>query len=96
MVKESQGTRHIDYSFAREMAPFYIDSMVIPAYSPKVRDRLELQKICTPEEARAFSRAWQQWGRDLPDAGDPRSVGLNGSSWGKNGAESGQCGSWSG
>src|ERR1019366_1256889 len=34
MVKESQGTRNIDYSFAREMVPFYIDSMVIPADSP--------------------------------------------------------------
>jgi putrescine transport system substrate-binding protein len=113
MVKESQGTRNIDYSFAREMVPFYIDSMVIPADSPnpaaalafidfvmrpevsasvtrfigfatanaaalpllepavrdntviypppKIRDRLELQKVYTPEEARAFSRAWQQF-----------------------------------
>jgi putrescine transport system substrate-binding protein len=113
MVKESQGVRHIDYSFAREMVPFYIDSMVIPADSPnpaaalafidfvmqpevsasvtrfigfatanaaalpylepavrdnaviypppKIRDRLELQKVYAPEEARAFSRAWQQF-----------------------------------
>ncbi len=113
MIKESQGSRKIDYSFGREMVPFYIDSMVIPADSPnpaaalafinfvmqpevsasvtrfigfatanaaalpylepavrdntviypppQIRDRLELQKVYTPEEARAFSRAWQQF-----------------------------------
>ena len=31
MVAESHGSIRIDYSFAREMVPFYIDSMVIPA-----------------------------------------------------------------
>jgi putrescine transport system substrate-binding protein len=34
MVSESQGHLHIDYSFLREMVPFYIDSMVIPADAP--------------------------------------------------------------
>jgi len=34
MVNESHGSIKIDYSFAREMVPFYIDSMVIPADSP--------------------------------------------------------------
>jgi putrescine transport system substrate-binding protein len=34
MVSESQGQVKIDYSFAREMVPFYIDNMVIPADSP--------------------------------------------------------------
>lgn len=34
MVNESHGSIRIDYSFAREMVPFYIDSMVIPADSP--------------------------------------------------------------
>jgi putrescine transport system substrate-binding protein len=34
MVSESQGKVKIDYSFTREMVPFYIDNMVIPADSP--------------------------------------------------------------
>ncbi len=34
MVSESHGSIKIDYSFAREMVPFYIDNMVIPADSP--------------------------------------------------------------
>jgi len=34
MVNESHGSIKIDYSFAREMVPFYIDNMVIPADSP--------------------------------------------------------------
>jgi putrescine transport system substrate-binding protein len=33
MVNESHGSVKIDYSFAREMVPFYIDNMVIPADS---------------------------------------------------------------
>jgi putrescine transport system substrate-binding protein len=33
MVGESRGSIKIDYSFAREMVPFYIDNMVIPADS---------------------------------------------------------------
>jgi putrescine transport system substrate-binding protein len=117
MVKESHGSRVIDYAFAREMVPFYIDSMVIPADSPnaaaalafidfamrpdesaavtrfigfatanaaalpllepgvrdniviyppsKVRDRFELQKIYTAEEARAFNRVWLQFKSEL-------------------------------
>jgi putrescine transport system substrate-binding protein len=110
MVNESQGNVKIDYSFAREMVPFYIDSMVIPADSPNpaaaqafinfamrpeisasvtrfigfatanaaalpylepavrnntliypppaVRSRFMLQRVYTPEETRAFTRAW--------------------------------------
>jgi putrescine transport system substrate-binding protein len=110
MVGESHGNIRIDYSFAREMVPFYIDNMVIPADSPNpaaaqafinfvmrpeisasvtrfigfatgnaaalpllepavrnntiiyppaaVRERFELQAVYTPEEARAFTRAW--------------------------------------
>ena len=110
MVAESHGTIKIDYSFAREMVPFYIDSMVIPADSPNpaaaqafinfvmrpeasasvtrfigfatanaaavplleppvrdnaiiyppaaIRARMELQPVYTPEETRAFTRAW--------------------------------------
>jgi putrescine transport system substrate-binding protein len=110
MVNESQGNVKIEYSFAREMVPFYIDSMVIPADSPNpsaalafinfvmrpeisasvtrfigfatanaaavplleptvrsntliypppaIRQRFELQPVYTPEEARAFTRAW--------------------------------------
>jgi putrescine transport system substrate-binding protein len=110
MVGESHGNVKIDYSFAREMVPFYIDNMVIPADSPNpaaalafinfvmrpeisasvtrfigfatgnaaavpllepavrnntivypppaVRQRLELQNAYTPEETRAFTRAW--------------------------------------
>jgi putrescine transport system substrate-binding protein len=34
MVNESHGNVKIEYSFAREMVPFYIDNMVIPADSP--------------------------------------------------------------
>jgi putrescine transport system substrate-binding protein len=110
MVAESHGNINVGYSFAREMVPFYIDSMVIPADSPnpggaaafidfvmrpeisasvtrfigfatanaaavplleppvrdntiiyppaEVRARFELQKVYTPEESRAFDRAW--------------------------------------
>ncbi len=34
MVNESHGKVRIEYSFAREIVPFYIDNMVIPADSP--------------------------------------------------------------
>jgi putrescine transport system substrate-binding protein len=113
MVSESHGSVTLDYSFAREMVPFYIDSMVIPADSPNpaaalafinfvmrpeisasvtrfigfatansaavpllepairgnaliypppdVRSRFELQRVYTPEETRAFTRAWLQF-----------------------------------
>jgi putrescine transport system substrate-binding protein len=113
MVNESQGRIRIDYSFAREMVPFYIDNMVIPADSPNaaaaqtfinfamrpdisasvtrfigfatanaaavpllepavrnntliypppaIRSRLELQKVYSPEETRAFTRAWSMF-----------------------------------
>src|SRR3984957_9363424 len=110
MVNESHGKVKIEYSFTREMVPFYIDNMVIPADSPNpaaafafinfvmrpevsasvtrfigfatanaaalpflepsirsntliypppaIRDRFELQRVYTPEETRAFTRAW--------------------------------------
>jgi putrescine transport system substrate-binding protein len=110
MVNESHGSVKIDYSFAREMVPFYIDNMSIPADSPNpaaalafinfvmrpeisasvtrfigfatanaaavpllepavrnntliypppaIRSRFELQRVYTPEETRAFTRAW--------------------------------------
>ena len=109
-VNESHGGIRIDYSFAKEMVPFYIDSMVVPADSPNpngaaafidfvmrpeasasvtrfigfatanaaalpllepavrdntviyppadVRERFELQKVYSPDESRAFNRAW--------------------------------------
>src|ERR1700680_1195713 len=34
MVNESHGSVRLEYSFVREMVPFYIDNMVIPADSP--------------------------------------------------------------
>jgi putrescine transport system substrate-binding protein len=110
MIGESQGKVKLDYAFAREIVPFYIDSMVIPADSPNsagalafinfvmrpeisasvtrfigfasanagavplletsvranaivypppaIRARFELQSAYTPEETRAFTRAW--------------------------------------
>jgi len=110
MVSESHGKVKIEYSFTREMVPFYIDNMVIPADSPNpaaalafinfvmrpeisasvtrfigfatanaaavpflepavrgntliypppaIRSRFELQRVYTPEETRAFTRAW--------------------------------------
>jgi putrescine transport system substrate-binding protein len=113
MVGESHGSIKIDYAFAREMVPFYIDSMVIPADSPnpngaaafidfvmrpevsasvtrfigfatanaaampllepavrdntviyppaEVRERFELQKVYSPDESRAFNRAWMEF-----------------------------------
>jgi putrescine transport system substrate-binding protein len=113
MVSESHGNIKIEYSFAREMVPFYIDSLVIPADSPNpaaalafinfvmrpeisasvtrfigfatgnaaavpllepavrnntiiyppaaIRERFEFQAVYTPEEARAFTRAWSSF-----------------------------------
>src|SRR5450631_3375260 len=110
MVNESHGNVKLDYSFSREMVPFYIDSLVIPADSanpaaalafinfvmrpeisasvtrfigfatanaaavpllepairsntivyppPAIRQRFEFQAVYSPEEARAFTRAW--------------------------------------
>jgi putrescine transport system substrate-binding protein len=109
-VSEAHGNIKLEYSFVREMVPFYIDSMVIPADSPnsagalafinfvmrpevsasvtryigfatanavavplldaavrgntvvyppaEIRRRFELQNAYTPDEARAFTRAW--------------------------------------
>jgi putrescine transport system substrate-binding protein len=110
MVSEMHGQVKLEYSVTREMVPFYIDNMVIPADSPNpaaalafinfvmrpeisasvtrfigfatanaaavpllepavrgntliypppaIRSRFELQRVYTPEEARAFTRAW--------------------------------------
>ncbi len=110
MVNESHGRAKIEYAFAREMVPFYIDNLVIPADSPNpaaaltfinfvmrpeisasvtrfigfatanaaavpllepavrgntliypppaIRNRFELQRVYTPDETRAFTRAW--------------------------------------
>jgi putrescine transport system substrate-binding protein len=110
MVNESHGNVKIDYSFPREIVPFYIDNMVIPVDSPNptaalafinfvmrpeisasvtrfigfatanaaampllepavrnntiiypppaIRSRLELQRVYSPDETRAFTRAW--------------------------------------
>jgi putrescine transport system substrate-binding protein len=110
MVSETHGNVKIEYSFTREMVPFYIDALVIPAdsqnpaaalafinfvmrpeisasvtrfigfatgnaaampllepavrnntiiYPPAaIRQRFEVQAVYTPEEARAFTRAW--------------------------------------
>ena len=57
MVKESHGTRTIEYSFAREMVPFYIDSMVIPADSPNAAGALAfIDFAMRPEESAAVTR----------------------------------------
>jgi putrescine transport system substrate-binding protein len=110
LVGESHSKVKLDYSFVREIVPFYIDNMVIPADSPNpaaalafidfvmrpevsasvtrfigfatanaaalpllepsvrgntliyppadIRRRFELQSAYTPDEARAFTRAW--------------------------------------
>jgi len=57
MVKESQGKIHIDYSFAREMVPFYIDSMVIPADSPNPQAALAfINFVMQPEVSASVTR----------------------------------------
>ncbi len=57
MVRESHGTRKIDYSFAREMVPFYIDSMVIPADSPNPAAALAfIDFVMRPEVSAAVTR----------------------------------------
>jgi putrescine transport system substrate-binding protein len=113
MIRESHGNIKIDYSFARQIVPFYIDSMAIPADSPnpgaalafmdfvmrpevsasvtrfigfatanaaampllepevrnnaviyppaEIRERFELQKVYSPDEARVFDRAWLEF-----------------------------------
>jgi len=110
MVAESHGNVKIEYSFTREMVPFYIDNLAIPADSPNpaaalafinfvmqpeisasvtrfigfatgnaaalpflepairnntliypppaIRNRFELQSVYSPEDNRAFTRAW--------------------------------------
>ena len=53
MVGESHGTIQIDYSFAREMVPFYIDSMVIPADSPNPTGALGIHRLRNAPEISA-------------------------------------------
>ena len=57
MIKESQGSRKIDYSFGREMVPFYIDSMVIPADSPNPAAALAfINFVMQPEVSASVTR----------------------------------------
>jgi putrescine transport system substrate-binding protein len=57
MVNESHGSRQIDYSFAREMVPFYIDSMVIPADSPNAAGALAfIDFVMRPEASASVTR----------------------------------------
>ncbi len=57
MVNESHGSRQIDYSFAREMVPFYIDSMVIPADSPNSAGALAfIDFVMRPEASASVTR----------------------------------------
>lgn len=117
MVSEAHGHIALDYAFAREAVPFYIDSMAIPTDAPNpagalafinfmmrpevsagvtrsigfatangaawplleatvrtnsiiyppaaVRQRFELQKAYTPQEASVFSRAWLKFKSEL-------------------------------
>jgi len=113
MAKEGNTKVRIDYAYAREIVPLFIDSIVIPADSPNpagaqqfidfmmrpdisaevvrfigfasgnaaavpllepqvrdnsivyppaaVRDRMELERVYSPDELRAFNRAWQRF-----------------------------------
>jgi putrescine transport system substrate-binding protein len=57
MVKESHGSIRIDYSFARQMVPFYIDSMAIPIDSPNPAAALAfIDFVMRPEESAAVTR----------------------------------------
>jgi putrescine transport system substrate-binding protein len=57
MVNESQGKVKIDYSFAREMVPFYIDNMVIPADSPNPAAALAfINFVMRPEISASVTR----------------------------------------
>jgi putrescine transport system substrate-binding protein len=57
MVTESRGSAKIDYSFTREMVPFYIDSMVIPADSPNSAAALAfINFVMRPENSASVTR----------------------------------------
>jgi putrescine transport system substrate-binding protein len=57
MVNESHGKVKIDYSFTREMVPFYIDNMVIPADSPNPAAALAfINFVMRPEIAASVTR----------------------------------------
>jgi putrescine transport system substrate-binding protein len=57
MVAESQGKIKIEYSFAREMVPFYIDNMVIPADSPNAAGALAfINFVMRPEISASVTR----------------------------------------
>ena len=57
MVKESHGSIRIDYSFARQMVPFYIDSMVVPADSPNAAGALAfIDFVMRPEISASVTR----------------------------------------
>ena len=57
MVNESHGNIKIDYSFAREMVPFYIDNMVIPADSPNPAAALAfINFVMRPEISASVTR----------------------------------------
>ncbi len=53
MVAESKGKIRIGYSFAREIVPFYIDSMVIPADSPNPAGAMAFMNFVMQPEASA-------------------------------------------
>ncbi len=57
MVKESHGSIKLEYSFTREMVPFYIDSMVIPADSPNAAAALAfIDFVMQPEISASVTR----------------------------------------
>jgi putrescine transport system substrate-binding protein len=57
MVRESNTKIVVDYSFAREYVPFYIDSLVIPADSPNAAAALQfINFVLRPEVAARVTR----------------------------------------
>src|SRR5260370_16013184 len=57
MVSESHGKVKIEYSFTREMVPFYIDNMVIPADSPNPAAALAfINFVMRPEISASVTR----------------------------------------
>ncbi len=57
MVRESHGTRDIEYAFARESVPFYIDNMVIPTDSPNAAGALAfINFVMQPEVSASVTR----------------------------------------
>src|SRR5580704_16536102 len=57
MINESQGKVKLEYSFVREMVPFYIDNMVIPADSPNSAGALAfINFVMRPEVSASVTR----------------------------------------